>query len=245
VENVKLVLRESMLASSLQDSTMEDSGNAGGADASSVPVNPEGAVKEVVVVAPESGGNAAETDAPTQGEVAAAPDAAAPTAVVDAPAAAAADVEPPAAAQEGPLEVLVQPVSEPPPAAAPLAAAPPAAAPPAAAPPAAAPPAAAPGGGRGGYKVFVGGLSYSTTDETMGSYFRSLGELLDSHVMLDRMTGRSRGFGFVTFCDDTGGRDSLPPPPHSLFIVSSLPLCVYQLPSKSLLKDLMSLMVEL
>ena len=48
-------------------------------------------------------------------------------------------------------------------------------------------------------KLFVGGLSWGTDDEGLHSAFSQFGEVSDAKVILDRDTGRSRGFGFVTF----------------------------------------------
>ncbi|EIM82949.1 RNA-binding domain-containing protein [Stereum hirsutum FP-91666 SS1] len=48
-------------------------------------------------------------------------------------------------------------------------------------------------------KVYVGNLSWNTTDDTLRQAFSEFGAILDSIVMRDRETGRSRGFGFVTF----------------------------------------------
>ncbi|KAM0190015.1 hypothetical protein ACHAPQ_009793 [Fusarium lateritium] len=48
-------------------------------------------------------------------------------------------------------------------------------------------------------KVFVGNISWNTTDETLQSAFGNFGNVLDAIVMRDRDTGRSRGFGFVTY----------------------------------------------
>ena len=48
-------------------------------------------------------------------------------------------------------------------------------------------------------KVFIGGLSYKTDDETLKTYFSKFGELVDYVVMKDSQSGRSRGFGFVTY----------------------------------------------
>jgi len=48
-------------------------------------------------------------------------------------------------------------------------------------------------------KVYVGNLSWNTTDDTLREAFGQFGQVLDSIVMRDRDTGRSRGFGFVTF----------------------------------------------
>ncbi len=50
-------------------------------------------------------------------------------------------------------------------------------------------------------KVFIGGLSYKTDDETLKTYFEKYGDLVDHVVMKDGQTGRSRGFGFVTYSD--------------------------------------------
>ncbi|KAJ8690205.1 hypothetical protein PTI98_011657 [Pleurotus ostreatus] len=49
------------------------------------------------------------------------------------------------------------------------------------------------------FKIFVGGLSWNTTDDTLRQAFGEFGNVLDSIVINDRETGRSRGFGFVTY----------------------------------------------
>jgi hypothetical protein len=51
-------------------------------------------------------------------------------------------------------------------------------------------------------KLFVGGLSWGTTDAGLRAAFERFGEVADAKVIVDRDTGRSRGFGFVTFNDD-------------------------------------------
>ncbi len=51
-------------------------------------------------------------------------------------------------------------------------------------------------------KLFVGGLSWGTNDEALRAAFEPFGRLLDVRVILDRDTGRSRGFGFVTFAEE-------------------------------------------
>ena len=48
-------------------------------------------------------------------------------------------------------------------------------------------------------KLFVGGLSWNTTDEALRESFAAFGVVTDAKVITDRETGRSRGFGFVTF----------------------------------------------
>lgn len=50
-------------------------------------------------------------------------------------------------------------------------------------------------------KMFVGGLNWETTDESLKNYFSQFGEVLDCTVMRDNVTGRSRGFGFLTFAE--------------------------------------------
>ncbi len=51
----------------------------------------------------------------------------------------------------------------------------------------------------GPVKLFVGGLSWDTTTEDLTTAFARFGTVIDATVILDRATGRSRGFGFVTF----------------------------------------------
>jgi RNA recognition motif-containing protein len=51
-------------------------------------------------------------------------------------------------------------------------------------------------------KLFVGSLSWDTNDEGLQAAFSPFGEISEAIVISDRYTGRSRGFGFVTFNDD-------------------------------------------
>ena len=53
-----------------------------------------------------------------------------------------------------------------------------------------------------GKKLFVGGISWNTGDAELRQAFESFGEITEATVVADRQTGRSRGFGFVTFADD-------------------------------------------
>ncbi|KAI9457422.1 RNA-binding domain-containing protein [Russula earlei] len=48
-------------------------------------------------------------------------------------------------------------------------------------------------------KIYVGNLSWNTNDDTLRQAFGSYGTIVDSIVMRDRETERSRGFGFVTY----------------------------------------------
>ena len=53
-----------------------------------------------------------------------------------------------------------------------------------------------------GKKLYVGNLSWHTTDEGLRQAFERFGAVTDARVVTDRETGRSRGFGFVTFGSD-------------------------------------------
>ena len=58
-------------------------------------------------------------------------------------------------------------------------------------------------------KLFVGNLSWNTRDESLYEAFAQFGEVTDAKVITDRETGRSRGFGFVTFADEQAGQDAM------------------------------------
>jgi RNA recognition motif-containing protein len=49
-----------------------------------------------------------------------------------------------------------------------------------------------------GNRLYVGNLSFSSNDQSLRDAFSAHGEVVDVHVVSDRMTGQSRGFGFVT-----------------------------------------------
>ncbi|KAJ0981892.1 hypothetical protein J5N97_010147 [Dioscorea zingiberensis] len=59
------------------------------------------------------------------------------------------------------------------------------------------------------YRCFVGGLAWATDNHSLEQAFSSFGEILESKVINDRETGRSRGFGFVTFKDEQAMRDAI------------------------------------
>ncbi len=50
-------------------------------------------------------------------------------------------------------------------------------------------------------KLYVGNLSYGTTSETLKAGFEAAGAVISASVLTDKMTGRSRGFGFVEMED--------------------------------------------
>ncbi len=51
-------------------------------------------------------------------------------------------------------------------------------------------------------KLFVGGLSYPTTSESLREYFAQCGTVVSATVVTDRFSGQSRGFGFVEMSTD-------------------------------------------
>ncbi|OGL31042.1 RNA-binding protein [Candidatus Saccharibacteria bacterium RIFCSPHIGHO2_02_FULL_47_12] len=56
------------------------------------------------------------------------------------------------------------------------------------------------------FKLFVGGLPFSTTDEELGQLFAAHGTVASAVVIKDRDTGRSKGFGFVEYENDEEGK---------------------------------------
>lgn len=50
--------------------------------------------------------------------------------------------------------------------------------------------------------LFVGSLSYSTTDEGLKAFFETIGEVESARVIVDKFNNRSKGFGFVEFKDE-------------------------------------------
>jgi RNA recognition motif-containing protein len=57
-------------------------------------------------------------------------------------------------------------------------------------------------------KLYVGGLSWDTNDADLLTAFEAFGEVTEARVITDRDTGRSRGFGFVTFTDPTSADEA-------------------------------------
>ena len=51
-------------------------------------------------------------------------------------------------------------------------------------------------------KLYVGGLSYSTTQESLKEYFSAAGEVASVNIITDKFSGRSKGFGFVEMKTD-------------------------------------------
>jgi|SaaInl4_135m_RNA_FD_contig_21_169665_length_432_multi_6_in_0_out_0_1 cold-inducible RNA-binding protein len=58
-------------------------------------------------------------------------------------------------------------------------------------------------------KVYVGNLSYNTTEDELRDYFAQYGNIDDVKLISDYQTGRSKGFAFVTFASDQEGESAL------------------------------------
>ncbi|MDL2220936.1 RNA-binding protein [Parabacteroides sp. OttesenSCG-928-N08] len=57
--------------------------------------------------------------------------------------------------------------------------------------------------------IYISNLSYSITDADLNELFAEYGEVTSSKVILDRETGRSRGFGFVEMSNDEEGQKAI------------------------------------
>ncbi|KAI9245206.1 hypothetical protein EDC94DRAFT_530342 [Helicostylum pulchrum] len=75
-------------------------------------------------------------------------------------------------------------------------------------------------------KIFVGGISPEVNEEEFREFFTQFGTVIDATLMMERDTGRPRGFGFVTFETSNGVEEALKNPNLSIKnkTVSYLPL---------------------
>ena len=58
-------------------------------------------------------------------------------------------------------------------------------------------------------KLYVGNLSFETTENDLQDLFEKHGTVNEVHLMMDKMTGKSRGFAFVTMNDDTQAKSAM------------------------------------
>lgn len=58
-------------------------------------------------------------------------------------------------------------------------------------------------------KLYVGNLPWSATDDTLRQHFAQYGELEDVIVMKDKFSGRSKGFGFVTYKEEADAQKAV------------------------------------
>eukprot|EP01103_Thecamoeba_quadrilineata_P001414 TRINITY_DN11264_c0_g1_i1.p1 TRINITY_DN11264_c0_g1~~TRINITY_DN11264_c0_g1_i1.p1 ORF type:complete len:143 (+),score=15.87 TRINITY_DN11264_c0_g1_i1:30-458(+) len=66
-----------------------------------------------------------------------------------------------------------------------------------------------------GKKLFVGGLSWNTDEDTLKQTFSRFGEVADTKIVTDRLSGKSRGFGFVTFNESSDAQSAMENLNHS------------------------------
>ena len=60
-----------------------------------------------------------------------------------------------------------------------------------------------------GRKLYVGNLSYDTNDQILQDTFSAYGEVTSAIVIMDRESGRSKGFGFVEFAQDADAKKAM------------------------------------
>lgn len=65
-------------------------------------------------------------------------------------------------------------------------------------------------------KLFIGGLDYKTSEDTLKAHFEKWGEIVDCVVMRDPQTKRSRGFGFITYSKSTMVDEAQTARPHKV-----------------------------
>ena len=58
-------------------------------------------------------------------------------------------------------------------------------------------------------KLYVGNLSYSTTEGNLSELFSEVGEVASVNLITDRMTGRSRGFAFVEMAEESAAQQAI------------------------------------
>lgn len=58
-------------------------------------------------------------------------------------------------------------------------------------------------------KLYVGGIPYRTTEDEMRTAFEEAGQVTSASIIMDRMTGRSRGFGFVEMADEAAAQAAI------------------------------------
>lgn len=58
-------------------------------------------------------------------------------------------------------------------------------------------------------KLFVGGLSFYTTEETLSEAFGQFGQVIEAKIIMDRVSDRSKGFGFITYASEDEAENAL------------------------------------
>ena len=58
-------------------------------------------------------------------------------------------------------------------------------------------------------KLFVGGLSWNTTDDQLKEFFSESGEVVSANVITDKYSGRSKGFGFIEMSSEKEAKEAM------------------------------------
>lgn len=58
-------------------------------------------------------------------------------------------------------------------------------------------------------KLFVGGLSWDTTNDSLKQFFSQAGNIVSAQVITDKFSGRSKGFGFVEMASDAEAQEAI------------------------------------
>lgn len=58
-------------------------------------------------------------------------------------------------------------------------------------------------------KLFVGSLPFATTSDQLNEIFSKAGKVVEANVVMDKMTGRSRGFGFVEMASEEDSKKAI------------------------------------
>lgn len=58
-------------------------------------------------------------------------------------------------------------------------------------------------------KLYVGGIAYATTQDALRDHFAQAGQVVSATIIMDKMTGRSKGFGFVEMASDEDATNAI------------------------------------
>ena len=58
-------------------------------------------------------------------------------------------------------------------------------------------------------KLYVGGISYGTNEDALKTHFAQAGAVESASIIMDKMTGRSKGFGFVEMANDADAEKAI------------------------------------
>jgi RNA recognition motif-containing protein len=58
-------------------------------------------------------------------------------------------------------------------------------------------------------KIYVGNVNFATTESSLNNLFSQYGEVVSANIVMDRVTGRSKGFGFVEMAEDSAAQSAI------------------------------------